>query len=98
MMMSLIIAISADVSLDFVIISLTKSIFGFGTAIYKILCGAISSSAVAISVNFNNFQLLLENGLNTLLGVQTNERFILPRRTKSSLLKFKFLIFTDATS
>ena len=71
-------AISLGLSVVFVNTSLTKSIFGFGTAVNKILCGATSSIAVAILDNVNNFLLESRRGLNTFFGVDTKERFFLP--------------------
>ena len=70
-----------------VIISQTKSILGFGTAVKSILCNTISSRDDAKSINDNGFLSDLANGLNFFFGLT------IPRCAKSSLSKFKSLIF-----
>ena len=72
-----------------VIISQTKSILGFGTAVKSILCNTISSRADAKSINDNGFLSDLANGLNFFFGLT------IPRCAKSSLSKFKSLIFVS---
>ena len=81
-----------------VIISQTKSILGFGTVVKSILFGTISSRANVKSINDNGFLSDLANGLNFFFGLATRGLFFLPRCPKSSLSKFKSLIFVGSIS
>ena len=68
-----------------VIISRTKSILGFGTAVKSIMFGTISSRADTKSINDNGFLSDLANVLNFFFGLATSGLFFLPRCAKSSL-------------
>ena len=79
-----------------VIISQTKSVLAFGTAVKSILFGTISSRADPKLINDNGFLSDLANGLNFFFGLVTSGLFFLPRCAKSSLSKFKSLIFVGS--
>ena len=81
-----------------VIISQTKSILGVGTAVKSILFGTISSRADAKSINDNGFLSDLANGLNFIFRLATRGLLFLTRCAKSSLSKFKSLIFVGSIS
>ena len=81
-----------------VIISRTKSILGFRTAVKSILFDTISSRADAKSINNNGFLSDLANRLNFFFGLATSGLFFLPRCEKFSLTKFKSLIFVGPIS
>ena len=80
------------------IISQTRSILGFGTAVKSILFGTISSRADPKLINDNGFLSDLVNGLNFFFGLVTSGLFFLPRCAKSSLSKSKSLIFVSSIS
>ena len=89
---------STSVSFCSVIISRTKSILGFGTEVKSILFGAIPSRADAKSFSDNGFFSDLTIGLNFFFGLATRGLFFLPRCAKSTLSKFKSLIFVGSIS
>ena len=81
-----------------VIISRTKSILGFRTAVKSILCDTISSRADAKSINDNGFLFYLPNGLKFFVGLAARGLFFLPHCVKYSLSRSKSLIFVVSVS
>ena len=74
-------------------VSPAQSILGFGTPVKSILFGTISLRAVGKSINDNGFLSDLADALSFFFGQATRVLLFLPRCAKSSLSKFKFLIF-----
>ena len=75
-----------------VILSQTKSILGFGTAVKSILFDTISR-ADAKSINGNGFLSDLAKGLKFFVGLAARGLFFSPHCAKYSLSKSKSLIF-----